>query len=158
MRNKLPRGFKVDYGRTQIARVAKIIRDKRSFVSLPKHTHGDAAVPHLILEGVDKGPIRAEIFRRDREAQKGSWNGLNRCWKCGRQVFENSEDAPTLRSVGQWHHDLNKAGQRCDCPENSLVSCSGGCHEEEHPQVQFGQHKEISKESKINLDTILRKD
>ena len=126
----MPRGFKRDQAATLLAE----FKNRRSFVSQPKTIEGEGAdpKPHLILHGQDKGQIRAEIFRRNREAN----GGVNRCWKCGREVFEQSHYPITMDMQGQWHHLRNKPGQRCDCPENGVVSCET-CHRPEHPQVRW---------------------
>jgi hypothetical protein len=130
------RGFKRDTPATKAAHFA----DKRSFVSLPKVITGDCdePKPHLILYGVDKAPIRAEIFRRNREAN----GGVNRCWKCNRPVAEYPRDVTDeiydSTPRGEWDHRRNKAGQRCDCVSNGRVACHK-CHSERHPQTQFGR-------------------
>lgn len=122
----MSRGFKEDTYATMCAR----FEDERSFISQPKHTHGDHAVPHLILYGrLDKGPVRAKIFQRNRAQFR---DGYPRCAKCNRIVSESSES----RCGGEWHHIRNKPGERCDCPENGEVLCHR-CHRPEHPQTKF---------------------
>jgi hypothetical protein len=136
----MPRGYKIDRSATATALFTGALRDKRSFISLPKHTHGDEAVPHLILYGKDKGPVRAEIFRRNREAN----GGINVCWKCHCVVLENEESLCPISdwnpSIGHWHHLWDKPGQRCDCPEAGAVSCPA-CHRASHKQVMFSAHR-----------------
>lgn len=119
------RGFKKDIQDTAAAK----FRDRggrhrkcRSFISLPKvtpHTNG-VPQPHLILYGVDKGPIRAQIFERSRKA-----NGVARCWNCGVMVAETPEEE--IPQKGEWDHAENAPALRCDCPENGRVACAG-CH------------------------------
>lgn len=132
----MPRGFKKDFVATSLAHINKQLSDPRSFISLPKHTHGDEAVPHLILYGLDKGPIRAEIFRRDRENHHLAGMDINRCRNCGKRVFESG----WIGRNGEWDHILSKAGQRCDCPENGRVVCRA-CHRASHKQVMFSTHR-----------------
>ncbi len=143
----MPRGFKRDRLATSLVRSAGralredggepylYLTDKRSFLSQPKIIAGECemAEHHIIAYGVDKGPIRAEIFRRNREVNGSE----NRCWKCGTSVFEIAPDEFCFAYVGEWDHIRNKAGERCDCPENGRVACRG-CHSERHPQVKFG--------------------
>jgi hypothetical protein len=95
-------------------------------------------MPHLLLFGKDKAPIRAEIFRRNREAN----GGINRCVKCGTEVFEMSHYPITLDMQGEWHHIRHRAGERCDCPENGEVRCAT-CHKLEHLQVKFGPEHDV---------------
>lgn len=123
----MPRGFKRDEAATLAAR----FEDYRSFVSQPKAIKGECDEPkaHLVLYGADKAPIRAEIFRRNREAN----SGLNRCVKCDCIVFELDEWSYRR---GQWHHVRHKSGERCDCSENGEVWCSI-CHKGEHPQPRW---------------------
>lgn len=141
------RGFKLDREATKLARskfgyaagaLTVFLRNKRSFISQPKVTpHTNGAEPHLILarDAREKGPIRAEIFRRNREAN----GGLNRCWKCGVLVFEFIPLHYVRREkFGEWHHVHNKPGERCDCPENGAVSCAE-CHKEIHVQVEWSK-------------------
>ncbi len=135
----MPRGFKVDHTATQLAREGmsslypSVMVDSRSFVSLPKvtgHTNG-VAQPHLILYGIkDKGTIRKVIFHLNR-----LMNGQNKCYKCGTRVAE-SVDNSSFMPIGEWHHELNKPGERCDCAINGKVSCPA-CHSEEHVKPQF---------------------
>ena len=135
------RGFKRDERATREALATGFLEDRRSFISQPKAIKGecDEPKPHLLLQGKDKGPIRAEIFRRNREEN----GGLNRCWKCKRHVFEEnlywSGPDGVVRS-GEWDHIRNKPGERCDCPENGRVACRE-CHKERHPRPQFGPRK-----------------
>lgn len=126
------RGFKKDLPATIAAHFA----DPRSFVSLPKLIVGECTEPkaHLVLYGkVDVGWLRAKIFRLDRLKNGGD----NRCWKCGRRVFENQEMADwngagyTFWATAEWHHIRHAPGTRCDCPENGAVSCPD-CHRKEH--------------------------
>lgn len=135
----MPRGFKRDEAATKLAyATGKLIDEKRrSFISWPKfivdECNEGVPKPHLVLYGKDKGTIRVEIFRRNREANDGE----NRCWKCHRLVFEELGWPDPLGS--SWHHVRHRDGERCDCPENGVVSCViGTCHKEEHLQVQFG--------------------
>lgn len=127
----MPRGFKVDSTRTQLAHEGmdslfpSVMADSRSFISLPKattHTNG-VAQPHLILYGKDKGIIRKVIFHLNR-----LMNGRNQCWKCGRSV---SEDIVGFSTLGHWHHLSSKPSERCDCADNGIVLC-WDCHEAEH--------------------------
>lgn len=151
----MPRGFKkpkntvpmsfsyvLKYGGSAVE--TRLI-DPRSFISQGKVIKGECTEPkaHLILYGEDKGPIRAEIFRHNREAN----GGFNKCWKCLRPVCENLQDVADLCSkmpanphdlIGEWDHIRNKAGERCDCPENGRVACRQ-CHKERHPQTRFGK-------------------
>lgn len=151
------RGFKKDVTATLEALATGMLQDRRSFISMPKVT-GDPvfvlgipftgqAKPHLILYGDDKGPVRAEIFRRNREAN----GGTNRCWKCKCVVYENEEAAQMAAppnfimkwwSRGEWDHIRNKSGQRCDCPENGRVGCRS-CHKERHPRVKLGEAVQV---------------
>lgn len=124
----MPRGFHKDEQATKAANFL----DRRSFVSLPKvtpHTNG-AAEPHFLLYGKDKGPIRAEIFRRNRQENQSD---VSRCWNCGVPCYEKNDFYR-----GEWHHVNSGAGERCDCVENSVVSCAK-CHRAEHVQTQFGK-------------------
>lgn len=126
------RGFKVDI-QASVERFGPAgLRNGRwrsgfSFVSQPKQI-GEHGGPHLILFGEDKGPIRTEIFRRNREAN----GGFNRCWKC-RDLVREHEDDQSLSGVpvGHWHHVRWKAAERCDCSINGVVICPR-CHREEH--------------------------
>lgn len=124
------RGFRRDEAATLAAR----FEDYRSFVSQPKAIKGECDEPkaHLVLYGADKAPIRAEIFRRNREAK----SGLNRCVKCGQIVYERVREGSRWRFGGQWHHIRHRDGERCDCPENGAVSC-WACHKPEHPQPKW---------------------
>jgi hypothetical protein len=141
------RGFKKDSLATSICKEAgRALRedgrepfwyplDRRSFLSQPKIIVGECETPehHIIAYGKDKGPIRAEIFRRNREGN----GGVNRCWKCNRFVREDLMDSyGGALSRGEWDHIRNKDGERCDDPENGRVACRQ-CHFERHPQVQF---------------------
>jgi hypothetical protein len=132
----VPRGFKVDIQATfeRFGYRWKRQRPPLSFMSMPKFIRDDVGslMPHIIAYGDDKAPIRAEIFRRNREANGGE----NRCWKCGTTVFEIAPDEFCFAYVGEWHHLRNKSGQRCDCPENGVVACKA-CHIPEHPQVRW---------------------
>jgi hypothetical protein len=132
----MPRGFKKDIQATKSARY----EDDRSFVSLPKIIPNGCPniVHHLVLYGLeDKKPIRAEIFRRNREEN----GGKNCCWKCGKVFFDGeSESLMHPEHRGEWDHICNKPGRRCDCPENGRVACRA-CHKKEHVQVQFGRHE-----------------
>jgi hypothetical protein len=135
----VPRGFQRNDRATREALATGFLQDKGSFISQPKIIKGecDEPRPHLLLEGVDKGPIRAEIFRRNRKAN----DGFCKCWKCGTQVFEEIDPLGSVRDLkwrGEWDHIRNKAGERCDCPENGRVACRK-CHKERHPQPQFGK-------------------
>lgn len=149
----MPRGFKVDIAATLARFGYERWKPGLSFVSQPKIIKGECPIqqdylgrtyelrPHLVLYGDDKGPIRAEIFRRNREAN----DGLLLCWKCRNPVVEYPEDdwrdqdiKRIASMMGEWHHVRNKPGERCDCPENGIVSCSA-CHKPEHPQTQFGR-------------------
>jgi hypothetical protein len=122
----MSRGFKVD----KLATMGAQFEDERSFISLPKRTHGPDEESHLILYGKkDKGIVRAEIFRRNRAQFR---DGYPRCAKCNRIVSESSESS----CGGEWHHIRNKPGERCDCPENGEVLCRR-CHRPEHPQTKF---------------------
>jgi hypothetical protein len=137
----MPRGFKKQLVEGVPLRLPWF-QDERSFLSQPKGIDDEfkgQIIKHLILYGRDLGPIRAEIFKRNREAN----GGINRCWKCGITVFEFPPEHEWYanRQIGQWHHIRNKPGTRCDCPENGVVSCSGECHREEHPQVHFGAER-----------------
>lgn len=129
----MPRGFKVDI-QASVERFGTAGRRNGrwrsgfSFVSQPKQI-GEHGGPHLILYGEDKGPIRAEIFRRNREAN----GGVNRCWKCGAEVLESVTYESTVHYLGEWDHIRNKPGERCDCPENGRVACRR-CHSERHPK------------------------
>jgi hypothetical protein len=148
----MPRGFRIDYQASLIAHQEictpsgrqpgdLLLTDKRSFISQPKAIPGDhnfaagetfAPKPHLILYGKDKGPIRAEIFRRNREAN----GGVNRCWNCSKQVYEAVRYEEANYFLGEWDHIRNKPGERCDCCENGRVSCRA-CHSERHPRPKF---------------------
>lgn len=132
----MPRGFHVDHAATALARLEGdfILTDPRSFVSQPKitnHTNG-LALPHLLLKGADKGAMRAEIFRRDREAN----GGINRCWDCGLMVEEHPGDH--MAFPGEWDHINSKPGQRCDCAPNGRVSCRQS-HRARHVSVQWSK-------------------
>jgi hypothetical protein len=119
----MPRGFK----RSIVETMARRFEDDRSFISQYKIiVNGCPNRNHLVLYGrEDKAPIRAEIFRRNREL----WNGVNRCMQCRKQTWEDS---------GEWDHIENKPGKRCDCPENGQVLCSG-CHKKKHVHVMSGK-------------------
>src|ERR1700674_2615333 len=129
----MPRGFKRDETKTAEAKNTGLYcLDRRSFISLPKIIKGECTEPkpHVILFGKDKAPIRAEIFRRNREANRTRDGAPNRCWKCHKQVLEFAP-YPFDLDQGHWHHVRHKAGERCDCPENGVVSCVD-CHRKEH--------------------------
>lgn len=121
------RGFKRD----RISSAHVLFLDKRSFMSQVKKIGSHGGI-HFILFGKDKAPVRAEIFRRNREANGGE----NRCWNCGTSVFEVAPDEFCFAYVGEWDHIRNGAGERCDCPENGRVACRR-CHRERHPQPRF---------------------
>lgn len=129
----MPRGFKVDERATLLI-FRRPYRRGASFISQPKFIEGEdpEAVPHAILEGKDKGQARAEIFRRNREENRG----VNRCWNCAIGVEEEAREGSVYR--GEWDHIRNKAGERCDCPENGRVACRN-CHRERHVQTQFSK-------------------
>src|ERR1700674_163114 len=120
----MPRGFKRDETKTAEARNTGLYcLDRRSFISLPKIIKGECTEPkpHVILFGEDKAPVRAEIFRRNREENRTRDGAPNRCWKCHAQVFEHRMEGWTeelLSPSGEWDHIRNKPGERCDCPEN----------------------------------------
>ena len=95
---------------------------------------GKKPKPHLILHGVDKAPIRAEIFQHNRQIN----NGINRCWMCGKRVHEIVHDNLAELFAGEWDHIRNISGERCDCPENGRVACHN-CHTERHPQPRLGK-------------------
>jgi hypothetical protein len=140
----VPRGFKVDYEllRERQARDPRHellggMDDPRTFVSLPKvtsHTNGKA-VPHILAFGIDKEKLRAEIFRRNRQAH----GGVNRCVECHNEVYEDTTEeefkgwSVPWNKIGEWHHIRNKPGERCDCVENGEVRCKR-CHSKEHPK------------------------
>lgn len=130
----MPRGFKRDEAATKAAN----FHDSRSFVSQPKIVEGECTEPkpHLVLARCleDKGPIRAEIFRRNRV----KWNGTNRCDKCELSVTEG----PSC-FTGEWDHIRNKPGERCDCPENGRVACRA-CHKERHPKPMWTKPEKVS--------------
>ena len=138
----MPRSFKKNVQATHEALATGFLQDKRSFISQPKIIKGECeeARPHLLLAGVDKAPVRAEIFRRNREKN----GGVNRCVKCNILLLEHSPVIDRY-GLGEWHHIRKKPGQRCDCPENGEVVCGGrsGCHRKLHPQVQFGTVKKL---------------
>ena len=139
----MPRGFKRDEAATAEAG----FEHYRSFVSMPKAIEGGCAEPkpHLLLHGDDKAPIRAEIFRRNREAN----GGICKCVKCGRRVYEEAVFPDPER--GEWHHIRNKSGERCDCPENGEVRCSF-CHRQAHVMVKFNQQSEdVERESEATV-------
>lgn len=120
----MPRGFRRDNAATNIARGLGELRDKRSFISLPKQTHGELQ-GHKILYGADKSAMRVYLF----QVNWAQNNGIGRCENCGRHVTEVS---------GEWHHLRSKAGERCDCvPGNGAVFCHL-CHHDAHVQVKFG--------------------
>ena len=123
------RGFKRDEEATKAAGFA----DPRSFISMPKHIVGetDRPLPHCILYGEDKSRQRIFVFDTNRRRHKG-WNA---CESCGKTLWENTSYPPDR---GEWHHIRSKAGERCDCVENSEVRCRS-CHREEHVQTQFGR-------------------
>lgn len=125
------RGFRRDEAATLAAR----FEDYRSFVSQPKRIpNGCPNEVHLVLYGFeDKAPIRAAIFRRNREKHHLAGMSINRCEECGHRVFEGDE-WPSRR--GEWDHVRNGSGERCDCPENGRVLCQE-CHRHRHPQVNF---------------------
>ena len=118
-------------------------QDEGSFISQPKAIKGECDEPrsHLLLEGLDKGPIRAEIFRRNREVNHNVVGGTAHCWNCGRTVFETlPESIAKVELIGQWDHIRNKPGERCDCPENG-ARCLLDLSQRTHPQTQFGKSK-----------------
>ncbi len=135
------RGFKRDVSVTSEALDYGTLADHRSFISQPKIIKGECEKPepHLILYGKDKGPIRAEIFRRNREAN----GGVNRCWKCSKQVFEFITSDGVEEWRGEWDHIRNKPGERCDCPANGRVVCRK-CHSDRHPRPMLGARSEES--------------
>src|ERR1700674_1539408 len=149
----MPRGFKVDYRASLVAHQeipspsgrqpgSILLVDKRSFISQPKIIKGECAEPrpHLILYGVDKAPIRAEIFKRNREKHKLTI--LSICETCG-ELVQEFDDGASPYPLGEWAHVRNKPGERCDCPENGRVACRA-CHSERHPKPQFGRSKIVS--------------
>lgn len=132
----MPRGFRrdawatkfvLDQGLVDIRGLAWRPKDKRSFLSQAKLIVGECDQPmyHIIAYGEDKAPIRAEIFRRNREEN----GGVNRCWKCRKRVTEQT---------GEWDHIRNKPGERCDCPENGRVACRD-CHRLRHTRIMSGK-------------------
>jgi hypothetical protein len=133
----MPRGFKIDRTGTFCLH----FRDKRSFLSQTKIIPDECIYPrsHLILYGKDKISIRAEIFKRNRQAN----GGVNRCEKCKCLIYEK-QPLETFGSIkGDWHHIRNEPGTRCDCPENGECLCYL-CHHAMHPHVQFGKSKIVS--------------
>ena len=131
----MPRGFKKAIAATRLARFA----DDRSFVSQVKRIpNGCPNEAHLLLYGAaDKGVIRAEIFKRNREKFTLAGVPVNRCEICGSRVFEHEE-----WRRGHWHHIHNKPGMRCDCPENGCVLCED-CHSEQHLKPKFGPAADV---------------
>jgi hypothetical protein len=94
------------FGRNEIETARHGFKDSRSYVSLDDP-------PHLILYGLDKEPIREEIYKRD--------NGD--CVLCGRPLtFQEME----------WHHVRNDHNnyRRCDCAAGGITTCRE-CHERE---------------------------
>lgn len=86
---------------------------------------------HVILWGLDKSAMRAEIFCANRNTN----GGINKCVKCGNRVIERPEEDAgyAVNAIGEWHHIRNKPGERCDCVENGEVRCKR-CHSKEHPK------------------------
>lgn len=142
----MPRGFRVDIPASIERFGDKGLRNGRwrsgfSFISLPKQIgeHGGA---HLILQKKDPrhaeqvAEVRAEIFRRNRQANDGN----NKCVECGVFVFELDWEDSDLRRMmprGEWDHIENAPARRCDCPENGRVLCNRD-HRARHIQTQFG--------------------
>jgi hypothetical protein len=126
----VPRGFKRDRQATSCVRFL----DKRSFMSQEKQIGPHGGI-HFILYGADKGPMREQIFHRNRENNGGE----NRCVKCGRRVYEHVHEDLQAHFGGEWHHIRSKPGERCDCPQNGEVVCGGatGCHRNEHPKPRW---------------------
>jgi hypothetical protein len=142
----MPRGFKKNERATREALATGFLQDKGSFISQPKAIKGECEgpKPHLVLKrgSADMAVVRAEIFRRNRAKYKGGC----RCEGCGDEVFEHLEDSEVGKwgmQRGEWHHIRNKAGERCDDPENGEVICHR-CHSERHPRPQFGKSKIVS--------------
>jgi hypothetical protein len=109
----MSRGFKRDIAETKHAHEIKLLKDRRSFISLPKPSeHGDI---HHLLAGVDVGPTRRLVFLRD----------AGMCRWCGQFVSEE---------FGDMCHRENKTGKRCDCLAN-LYWAHHGCHfQHDHPE------------------------
>lgn len=127
----MPRGFKRDEAATLAAR----FEDYRSFMSQPKIIKGECIEPkaHLVLYGFeDKAKVRQEVFRCNRE----KYEGVNRCVECLRRVIEGAQEGNVWR--GEWDHIRNKAGERCDCPENGQILCRE-CHYRKHPHIMSGK-------------------
>jgi hypothetical protein len=132
----VPRGFKKQLTEGLPLRLSWF-EDERSFVSEPKIIKGECDRPkaHLVLYGEhDKGIIRAEIFRENRQAN----GGINRCWNCGQAVLEH--ETWITMELGEWDHIRNKPGERCDCVANGRVSCRE-CHRKRHPRPMLGQRR-----------------
>lgn len=135
----MPRGFQVDHQATLLRFGGRRWWPGDSFVSKPKFIEGDGEEAHLLLYGkADKGAIRAEIFRRNREANAG----VNKCVECGMQVYEFITTTELERRRGDWDHIRNKPGERCDCPENGQVLCVD-CHRKKHVRVLSGKKEKV---------------
>lgn len=120
----MPRGFRKDINLTALAHeglYGQLLVDSRSFWSIDGH---------ILAYGKDKEPIRAEIFRLNREAN----GGVNRCWNCGVMVEEHEGDH--MAANGEWDHIYTK--RRCDCTHNGRVSCPK-CHRDRHVQVKWSK-------------------
>lgn len=129
----MSRGFKRDLQATADAyRLGTLVdKKRRSFISLPKFIEGEGEVPHLILYGHDKGPIRAAIFMANRQQNQG----VTKCWNCGAYLTEFEG-----YKVGEWDHIRNKQGERCDCRANGRIVCQP-CHRLRHPRTKFGSRR-----------------
>jgi 5-methylcytosine-specific restriction endonuclease McrA len=136
------RGFKIDKTQTASLFERGLFRDSNSYITFEKKTHGPVATWHLILFGVDKSNMRAEVFRQNRAKYR---DGYPRCDECNRIVSEQAEAG----QAGEWDHILNQPGTRCDCPENAQILCRT-CHVKKHPRVQWTKNVPVKKK----LDTV----
>lgn len=125
------RGFKNSRVETEIYKFL----DGRSFISQEKQVgrageSGAHGGTHFLLYGSDKGWMREIIFRENREAN----GGFNVCAACKCRVFEHAG--------AEWDHVRSKAGERCDCKQNSQILCAP-CHRKKHISVQWTKCEEV---------------
>ncbi len=133
------RGFKRDNTLTALAQQGmysafpSAFVDRRSYVSLEKvtpHTLGFFE-PHLLLFGKDLSYMRDMLVRMCILE-----NGYLKCCICGQSISDEVHEMASNKA--QLDHKNNKAGERCDCPENIQLICRNPCHASKHPDGRLG--------------------
>jgi 5-methylcytosine-specific restriction endonuclease McrA len=110
----VPKGFKRDLAVSRLLHSNCLLRDKRSFATLPD----SAGKIHLKLFGEDIDGARIFVFQR-------AWG---KCEECRALITWEGYDM---------HHIKGGLSGRCDCLDNLLALCRD-CHKAKHVQVRLG--------------------